>query len=318
MRKGPQGRVGLVALLAFAGLAGGIAFAGPAAAQGEGTGSSRNDLIVLTGRLVVPEGEVVDTAVIFDGPAVVDGAVSGSLVVFNGSAEISGTVGQDVVVFNGGVVVAAGARVGGDIVSRRSAQIDQTASVGGEIKGLDTRFNWVRTGLITRTAWWFAYSVSSLVLGLLLLAFVPRLDAAVVGAWRSRRGAAVGVGLALFFLAPIAAVFLLATVVALPLGLFFLLALALLYTVGYVAAAHLVGRRVLPTASRVVAFLAGLGLLRALALIPVVGGLAWVAASVVGLGVLAVAARRRTTPIARPSPRRTSAIPPPPPMPPPT
>ena len=86
---------------------------------------------------------------------------------------------------------------------------------------------------------------------------------------------------------------LLVIVIAIPLGLFLLLAFALLYTVGYVAAAHALGRRlVAPPKSRFVAFLAGWAILRALALIPVIGGLVWMLAAIFGLGVLWVAARR--------------------------
>ena len=100
----------------------------------------------------------------------------------------------------------------------------------------------------------------------------------------------------------------LVTVVALPLGVFMLLAIGLLYTVGYVAGAHGIGRLLVksPT-SRFLAFLAGWGILRLLALIPVLGGFAWTIASIFGLGVLWVAARRTA---AEPIPGHT--LPPPP------
>jgi hypothetical protein len=55
----------------------------------------------------------------------------------------------------------------------------------------------------------------------------------------------------------------------------------------------------------VLAFLAGLAILRVLAIIPIVGGIVWFAATVVGLGALLVATWRRgaTTP-SEPAPRR--------------
>jgi hypothetical protein len=92
-------------------------------------------------------------------------------------------------------------------------------------------------------------------------------------------------------------------IVALPLGLFMLLALGLLYTVGYVAGVHAIGRLLVkaPT-SRFLAFLAGWAILRAIGLIPVLGGLVWVLASIFGLGVLWVAGRRAA---AEPSQART-------------
>jgi energy-coupling factor transporter transmembrane protein EcfT len=107
-------------------------------------------------------------------------------------------------------------------------------------------------------------------------------------------------------------VLLLVVVVAIPLGLFLLLALALLYTLGYVAGAHLVGRRLVnPPGSRYVAFLVGWLILRGIGLIPFLGGLVWVVASIGGLGALVIAARRSTSVPATPLPM--SPIPEPPP-----
>jgi hypothetical protein len=135
----------------------------------------------------------------------------------------------------------------------------------------------------------------------------PRIDRPA----RTRIGASFGFGAAVFFLLPIVALLFLVTVVALPLGLFMLLAIGLLYTVGYVAGAHAIGRLLVkaPT-SRFLAFLAGWGILRALGLIPVVGGLTWTLASIFGLGVLWVAARRIA-----PEPMLAPTLPPPPPVP---
>ena len=100
----------------------------------------------------------------------------------------------------------------------------------------------------------------------------------------------------MFLLLPVVAVLLLVTVVGIPLGLFLLLALAFIYSVGYVIGALALGRLVVkaPT-SRYVAFLAGWGALRVLALIPFLGGVAWLVATVVGLGTLWVGARARRT-----------------------
>ena len=279
----------------LASIAGGLvalAFAQPAAAQ-ERDGVSTNDQIVLNGRLVVPEGQTVDTAVIFNGPLTVDGTVTETVVVFNGDAVISGSVGEDVVVFRGTVSVRSGARIGGDLVTQQTPRIEQGATIGGSRQRITTKFDAERLGLASRMAWWIAYSVSTLILGLLLLLFAPAIDRAIVDAVRSRTGASIGFGVGLFFLVPIAAVIFLVLIVSFPLGLFLLLALALLYTVGFVAGAHALGRLILkPPSSRFVAFLIGWGILRVLALVPVLGGLLWLAAAVLGLGAFAVAARR--------------------------
>ena len=74
-------------------------------------------------------------------------------------------------------------------------------------------------------------------------------------------------------------------------GLSLLFALALIYTIGYAVGTIGGGRLVMRSSSRYVAFLVGAVILRALALIPVLGGLLWLLASAWGLGLLAVAIR---------------------------
>ena len=65
-----------------------------------------------------------------------------------------------------------------------------------------------------------------------------------------------------------------------------------------------------PPRSRFLAFLLGWVILRAIALIPILGGLVWLVASILGLGILFVAGRR-----ARPPAYDEVAAMPPPPMP---
>jgi hypothetical protein len=77
--------------------------------------------------------------------------------------------------------------------------------------------------------------------------------------------------------------------------------------VGYVAGAHGIGRLIVrPPSSRFAAFLAGWGVLRLVGLIPFAGGFTWFVVSILGLGLLTVAARRGA-PVEGPTP-----IPPPP------
>ena len=270
----------------------GILVAPSALAQDEATTSGAEDQVVLTGELLVPDGATVGTAVIFNGDATIEGTATESVVVFNGDVEISGTVGDDVVAFNGHVIVRSGAEVDGDIASRQPAQIEDGATVRGQVKGITRRFDLEGLGWVGRYVWWFGYTISTLVLGLVLLLFAPGLDASLTDVFRRRMGGSFGFGAAIFFLLPIAAVLLLVVVVTIPLGLFLLLALALLYTLGYVAGAHVLGRQLVrPPSSRFLAFLIGWMILRGIGLIPVLGGLAWVLASIAGLGAIVLAAR---------------------------
>jgi hypothetical protein len=285
-----------------------LAISGSAHAQDQSGTANDRDQVVLHGELLVPEGDTVGAAVIFDGPATVDGTVTDSLVVFNGRVEITGTVGGDVVVFNGDVVVRGGAHIGGNLVTKATPQVEEGADVAGERRSIARATDWAGLGFASRFAWWLAYSISTLILGLILLLMAPRLDAAITRVAHERTGASIGVGIATFLLLPIVAVLLLVTIVGIPLGLFLLLGIALLYTVGYVVGAHAIGRRLIAyPKSRFVAFLAGWGILRLLGLIPIVGGLVWTLVTIFGLGVLVMAARRPS------SMEAASTSPPPPP-----
>ena len=273
-----------------------LSVAGPASAQDDGSSDDENDQVVLTGQLLIEADRTVDTAVIFNSPATIDGTVREDLFVLNGDTEISGTVNGDVVVFNGDVAVRSGAEIGGDLATQGTPQVEDGATIRGSQTKVATKFDYDMGGFAGRFVWWLGYTVSVLILGLLLLAFAPHLDEAVVETIRARLGSSIGWGVALFFLLPIVAVFLLVTVVGIPLGLFVLFALALIYTIGYTVATHEVGRLVMRSSSRYVAFLIGLVILRGLALIPILGGVLWLLASVWGLGLLAVAIRAGRTP----------------------
>jgi hypothetical protein len=300
-------------LLLLAGLAAVALWASPAFAQDGASDSDAKDFVVLTGRLEIPEDEVVDTALIFDGPATVAGEVEETLVVFNGDAEVTGIVHGDVVVFNGDLVIRSGAEVGGDLVTNSTPTVEDGATVAGDRVNVVTRFDIDVVGFAGRFAWWVGYTVSSLILGLLLLAFAPRLEGKVRTAVKDRLGASIGWGAGLFFLLPIGSVILLVTVVGIPLGLFTMLALALIYSVGYVVAATAVGGLLVKNpSSRFLVFLVGWLPLRALALIPFVGGWLWFLASAWGLGLLAIAIRSASTPAL---PAASAPMPPVPPAP---
>jgi hypothetical protein len=298
-----------------------LLLAGPATAQSDAdTQDATPSFVVLTGRIEIHEGEIFQDALIFDGDVRVDGEVVGDVAAFDGEATIAGHVGGNVVVLSGGVTLEPGASVGGDVVSRDPAQIAETATVGGRVssQGLPSDFNLGRLASVSRVAVWVATSVSSLVLGLLLLLFAPRAGDSVAATASRRFGLSVGIGFAVFFGVPVAAGIAIATLVGIPFGVGVLLGLALLFWMGYVAAALALGRvAVKPPASRLLAFLAGWLVLRALAIVPGIGGLAWFLATVFGLGLLAVAARHAgrdpagtLTHVGPPPP-----IPPPPPMP---
>jgi hypothetical protein len=154
-------------------------------------------------------------------------------------------------------------------------------------------------------AWWLAVSVSTLIVGALLVWLAPGALYAAERAVRERLGATIGWGVAIAIGVPLLAILALVTLVGIPFGIALLLAAIPVLLVAYATGAWLVGRRVLRNRSTSpwVALLAGWGILRLVALIPVAGGLAGLAATVVGLGALTVAlwrARRADATPARP------------------
>ena len=248
--------------------------------------------VVLTGALDVPKGSTVTSAVIFDGDASIEGATEGDVVAFNGDVTIGGSVSGNVTSLNGRVLVLPGAEVAGDVYSKLTPDVAK-GTVAGTVNATTTPKVDFQLGLVTsRVAVWLATSVSAFLLGLLFILFSPKAaDAGWLAAVR-RVGPSIGFGALVFFVTPIAAILVMITLVGLPIGVGVLLALGLIYWLGYTAAAYAIGRLIVrPPAHRLLAFLLGWGILRLVALVPLVGGLTWLCATVWGLGALVVAAR---------------------------
>lgn len=252
------------------------------------------DQVVVTGGLTVPRGAVVDDAIVIDGPVRIAGRATGDVVAVAGDARISGRVDGDLTTVAGRATLLPGSSVGGDVrYGDERPVVARGARVGGQVtdegwRNVDRGF-----GVVGWLALWLAFSVSALVLGLILLGFAPRAADAALRAVREATWPAVGWGVALLVGLPLVAVAALVTLVGIPFGVALLLALVPLLAVGYVAGAWLLGRVVVkPPTGRVLAFLAGLAILRAIALVPVLGGIAWIVATVMGLGSLVVAGWR--------------------------
>src|SRR5215211_2057647 len=199
-----------------------LGLAAPAWAQGAQTTEA---FVVLSGRADVPQGQTVGDLVVFHGSATVDGTVDGSLTAFDAPVTISGRVNGDVVVFNGRVELQSGANVTGDVVSQQAPVVASGATIGGTTKRVQTNTNWEGFGWAGKLAWWLAVSVSTLVVGLVLVWLVGRGAAWILEAGRTSIGPAIGWGLLVFFGLPILAILALVTLVGIPLGLGVLAAL---------------------------------------------------------------------------------------------
>jgi hypothetical protein len=299
---------------------------GAAPALAQTAGGDGDPVVVFTGTISVAQDQTVSDAIIFDGDATIAGHATGNVIAFHGDVVVTGSIDENVISLTGRVTLGAGANVEGDVVSRLRPVIDPSATYGGVVRRPNWNNDWSDVRLFGRIVWWIGATVSSFLLGLFLILFAPRAADAVALAGTERTGPSFGWGALAFFAVPVAAAILLGTVVGAPLGLGVMLALALLYWVGYVAAAYVLGRRLGgPDRSRILAFTIGWAILRGLAVIPILAGLTWFVAALFGLGALILAARPSARPAASPPAPATvaatgsdagGAIPPPPPIPP--
>jgi hypothetical protein len=273
-------RIAVIALLVFCWILPASAFAaGP------------KERIVIVGDVLVDRGETTKDVVVADGDVTVRGTVDGDLVVADGDATIRGRVTGDIVTFAGRATLGRRARVEGDVVyADKKPVVAPGAQVGGEVKKFKPE-NFAGGAIALQIAVWLAVTISTLVLGLILLALFPKAADAVARAAKARTGRAMLIGLLTFFLIPIVGFIALITVVGIPLGAGVLLAMLPIYGIAYTASAFVVGRLVSKTSGRILAFVIGLAILRALALVPFLGGLVWFLATILGLGALLVAGR---------------------------
>jgi cytoskeletal protein CcmA (bactofilin family) len=258
----------------------------PASALAAGAPDRR---IVVEGPVLVDRGETTSDVYVADGDVTVRGTVDGDIAVASGDVTIRGRVTGSVVTLAGTAIIGRRAIVDGDIrYADKKPQIAPGAKVGGNVKKLKAD----DAGTALKIGVWVAVTVSTLALGLLLLLLFPRAADAVAGAARARTGKVALTGVLAFILIPLIGFGVLFTVVGIPLGIGLLLAWLPLYGLAYTASAFVVGRLIVRTGTRILAFVVGLLILRVLALVPFLGELAWTVATVLGLGALLTAALR--------------------------
>ena len=291
-------------LLPFALLVAGVLAPASASAQTSLEPAEPFDQVVLSGDVFVRRGEEVGEVVVVRGRVFVAGVVRGDVIVLKGRIEVTGQVSGSVVNVSGSVTLGSSSHVAGDVLAGESVRLAEGAVVDGDVRSSVT---FALTGPIEalgRFAPWLAVWASVLALGFALLLLAPRGADAVAVATRSAPWASVGWGVAASVALPLLGAAAVISLVWLPLGLGLLAALFLLYSVGIAWSAFALGRLIWrEPRGRVLAFAFGWAILAALAVLPVVGGVLWAAAAVVGLGAMTVAAWRARRAAERPGGR---------------
>lgn len=288
------------------------------AAPTEGSGGR----ISIDGGLLIGGDEQIDGVVIsVDGDVRIDGVVKNDVYVVGGDVRIFGRVRDDVLVIGGDVTVIGGmdgdlvviggraivtsadAFVGGDIRSTDQPRIASGAQVSGSIEklGFDGMFGSLMFTLLAFL--WLAVTVSGAIVGLIFVLVFPRAaEASARAGGEVGRSIAWGVGVGI--VGPIVAIVAIATLVGVPLGLGLGAGLVALGGLGYVTSAWCLGRSMVKatnTKGRIGTFFAGFGILRAIAIIPGIGGIVGFLAMIYGIGVLANAAWRAGHPASTPA-----------------
>lgn len=266
--------------------------AGPAAAAAAPTNDHDGDtVVVVVGDVTVGPAETVDGVFVVSGDVIVAGEVDGTVAVLSGDVQVSGRIDGDLFLASGRARLLPSAEVTGDVrYGDEVPAIAAGATVGGEVEKED----WPELGAgavwIAGFAVWLGMSVSAALLGLFLILLAPRAADAVAARSRERIGPLIAIGIAIAIAMPLAVAIAAVTVLGLPLAIAIGLALLPVAAVAYVSSAWALGRRIVgPPRDRYLAFLAGIGILSAVGLVPVLGPLVWLAATVFGLGLLGAA-----------------------------
>ena len=273
------------------------------AAQTEADGGDA--IVVVSGDVTVPRDQTVDGVFIVSGDLTLLGHVDGDVVLVSGDALVSGRIDGSLVTIGGKAHLLPRAFIKGNVHYGDERPIVAGAAIVRGDVSKENGFDSVDfLPFVSVFLFWLAVGISMAILGVLLLLIAPRAAEAIAARSRERIGPVIGVGFAVAIALPIAAAIAAITLVGLPLAFIVLLALLPLAALAYVASAYALGRRLVrEPKGRIWAFLAGLAVLRVLALVPILGFIVGLAAAIFGLGLIGAAigaARERPDPAPSP------------------
>jgi cytoskeletal protein CcmA (bactofilin family) len=142
-----------------------------------------DDRIVLVGSVLVDRDETAGDVIVVDGDVTIRGRVTGDLVVVDGDVTIRGTVEGDVVAVAGLATLGRRGNVAGDLVYGDDKPVQAPGSrVGGKVKKIKLG----DASIIAAIGLWIGFTISLLLLGLVLLALAPRAGEAVARTGRAK------------------------------------------------------------------------------------------------------------------------------------
>ena len=160
-----------------------------------GTASAATDHVVITGGAVVPAGQTAGDVVVLDGTVTIAGHATGDVVSVSGPVRVTGRVDGDLIAVSDRAFLGPTARVGGDLrYGDERPVLARGATVGGKISNEDWADAANGWGWVSLFGWWLAVSVSTLIVGALLVWLAPGALGGAERAVRERLWATVGMG----------------------------------------------------------------------------------------------------------------------------
>ena len=241
------------------------------------------------------DGVIGRNAYFAGGTVRVDGAVRQGLHVSGGTVALGGQAGGDVEVNAGELRVGPGATIAGNLryrVPAGNVHIDSGAHIAGTVTVLPPQ----EVGGVMRY-FRILWLLGFLVAGAVAVALAPRFADAAAERMRERPGLSALAGVVWIIVIPIAALLVAVTVIGLPLALLACAVYAILLYLGRAVLAVWLGRLVVnmlgrtPVPEPLVSFLVGAIILIVLGLVPLIGPLVMLVATIFGLGALLVEIR---------------------------
>jgi hypothetical protein len=294
-----------------------LALAIPVGASAGTRAQDDEAIVVVLGDVTVPAGKTAEGVFVGGGDARIEGRVTGDVLLLAGDALVSGRIDGDLTVLGGHARLTRTARVDGDVrYGDEHPDVSPMARVEGDVTKQDWTDSYDFDSVLAVGGFliWLAVGFSFLLLGCLLILMAPRAADYLDARSRERIGPLLGIGFAVGIGLPIAAVLAAVTVLGIPLAFGILLALVPLGVLAYTIAAYVLGRRLVgPPHGRLLAFLAGLTILRVAEIVPILGTLIDLAAVIFGLGAIGAAIGAAREPRSKQVGGPSGPQPPPPP-----
>ena len=265
------------------------------------TGNVGRNLTVAGGNVEIVSSAVLPGALVAAGGSIdLSAPLGGAAKIAAGTLTVANRVGGDVDAAVGTLRIASRADIQGNVNywSGREASVSEGARIKGKIvrNVPPERPQFFPAAFIAWLVFVSINFVSTLILGLLSVRFLPRFHHSVITTLRERPWASLGIGFIAAVVLPVACALLFATVVAIPLGLILLAAFFILLYWSRIYAIGRIGESILarlrPASSRAWAFVLGLCVYYILAIIPFIGWLVVPLVMLFGLGAELIARKQ--------------------------